>query len=176
MSQTRPFGLWSRKVILGATLGAAVAFMILGVVLWGGFNWSMEITNTEHFCISCDEMEQNVYAEYVGSVHDANRSGVGATCPDCHVPRPWVHKIKRKIQASNEVFHKLIGSVNTPEKFDAERLAMAKRVWAAMKETDSRECRNCHDWGTMNPERQKPRARQQHLFAMEKGHTCIDCH
>lgn len=176
MSQTRPFGLWSRKVIFGATLGAAVVFMMLGVAIWGGFNWSMEITNTEQFCISCHEMKENVYAEYRGSVHDANRSGVGAACPDCHVPRPWVHKIKRKIQASNELFHKIIGSVDTPEKFDAERLNMAQRVWAALKETDSRECRNCHDWGTMNPERQKPRARQQHLFAMEKGHTCIDCH
>jgi len=176
MSEPVRRGLWSRKVIFGATLAGAVAFMALGVMIWGGFNWSMELTNTEQFCVSCHEMEKNVYAEYVGTVHDSNRSGVGATCPDCHVPRPWVHKVKRKIQASNELYHKFMGSVDTPEKFNAERLTMAQRVWAAMKETDSRECRNCHDWGTMNPERQKPRARQQHLFAMEKGNTCIDCH
>lgn len=169
-------GLLSRKVIFGATLGGAVVFMVLGVLIWGGFNWSMEATNTEEFCVSCHEMQENVYAEYVGTVHDSNRSGVGASCPDCHVPRPWVHKVKRKIQASNELYHKFVGTVDTPAKFNEERLTMAQRVWAAMKETDSRECRNCHDWGTMNPERQKPRARQQHLFAMEKGHTCIDCH
>ena len=168
--------LLSRKVAFGSTLGAAVLFMVVGVVLWGGFNWGMEITNTESFCISCHEMQENVYTEYVGTVHDGNRSGVKATCPDCHVPRPWVHKIVRKIKASNEVYHKLMGTVNTPEKFNEHRLTMARRVWDAMKSTDSRECRNCHDWDTMNPERQKPRARNQHKFAMENGHTCIDCH
>ena len=168
--------LLSRKVLFGATLGSAVVFMIIGVILWGGFNWGMEITNTEKFCISCHEMEENVFAEYTGTIHDSNRSGVKATCPDCHVPKPWVYKVIRKIQASNEVYHKLLGSVDTPEKFDAKRLTLARHVWQAMKSTDSRECRNCHDWETMNPEKQKPRARKQHLFAMESGNTCIDCH
>ena len=169
-------GLLSRKVAFGATLGAAVLFMVLGVVLWGGFNWGMEATNNMEFCIGCHEMKDNVYAEYKGSVHDGNRSGVRAGCPDCHVPRPWIHKIVRKIQASNEIYHKLMGTVDTPEKFNEHRLTMARRVWDTMKQTDSRECRNCHDWNTMNPERQKPRARNQHLFAMQNGNTCIDCH
>ncbi len=177
MSEIQPYkGLFSRKVIFGATLGGAVVFMITGVILWGGFNWAMEATNTIEFCITCHEMRDNVYAEYKGSIHDGNRSGVRAGCPDCHVPRPWVHKVIRKIKASNEIFHKLMGTVDTPEKFNEHRLEMAKRVWAAMKSTDSRECRNCHDWGTMNPEKQKPRARKQHKFAMENGNTCIDCH
>ncbi len=166
----------SRKVIFGSTLGGAVAFMILGVLLWGGFNWGMEATNTTEFCISCHEMKDNVYAEFKGTPHDTNHSGVGAGCPDCHVPDPWVHKIVRKIRASSEVYHWLLGTVNTPEKFDAHRLTMAKRVWAEMKYTDSRECRNCHSWEMMNPELQKPRSRQQHIYAMENGHTCIDCH
>jgi len=169
-------GLLARKVIFGATLGGAVAFMVIGVMIWGGFNWAMEETNSMKFCISCHEMQENVYKEYVGTVHDANRSGVRAGCPDCHVPRPWIHKVVRKIQASNEIYHKLLGTVATPEKFNEHRLEMARRVWSAMKATDSRECRNCHDWDTMNPERQKPRARQQHMNAMENGNTCIDCH
>ncbi len=168
--------LLSRKVAFGATLGAAVLFMVVGIALWGSFNWGMEMTNTGEFCISCHEMRENVYEEYKGTVHDGNRSGVRASCPDCHVPRPWVHKIVRKIKASNEIYHKLLGTVDTPEKFDEHRLTMARRVWGAMKSTDSRECRNCHDWNTMNPETQKPRARNQHKFAMENGNTCIDCH
>ncbi len=168
--------LFSRRVAFGATLGGAVLFMVIGVVIWGGFNWGMAATNTTEFCISCHEMEENVYQEYIGTAHDANRSGVRAGCPDCHVPRPWRHKIVRKIQASNEVLHKILGTVSTPEKFDAHRLTMAKRVWKAMKNTDSRECRNCHDWDTMDPQDQQPRARNQHLFAMNEGHTCIDCH
>jgi cytochrome c-type protein NapC len=150
--------------------------MIIGVVIWGGFNWSMALTNTEEFCITCHEMEENVFKEYTGTIHDANRSGVKASCPDCHVPKPWIHKVVRKIQASNEILHKILGTIDTPEKFNEHRLELARHVWKAMKDTDSRECRNCHDWDTMDPEKQKPRARKQHLFAMENGNTCIDCH
>ena len=40
---------------------------IFGVTLWGGFNWALELTNTEAFCISCHEMEENVYQEYRGN-------------------------------------------------------------------------------------------------------------
>ena len=169
-------GLLSRKTLFGTSLGVALFFMIVGVIFWGGFNTGMELTNTMDFCLTCHEMEENVYREYQGTAHDGNRSGVRAGCPDCHVPRPWIHKIVRKIQASNEVLHKILGTVSTPEKFDKHRLTMAKRVWRTMKNTDSRECRNCHDFDTMNPEKQKPRARKQHLFAMENGNTCIDCH
>ena len=140
---------------------------IAGIIFWGGFNTAMEATNTMEFCISCHEMEDNVYMEYKETVHYKNVSGVQATCSDCHVPRPWVHKVVRKIQASNEVFHKILGSINTSEKFDEKRLTMAKNVWKTMKETDSRECRNCHDFSTMSPETQKSRARKQHLNAMK---------
>lgn len=128
------------------------------------------------FCISCHEMEENVYKEYKGTIHDANRSGVRAGCPDCHVPRPWYYKMKRKLQASNELLHKVIGSVDTPEKFDAKRMQLAKKEWARLKASDSRECRNCHEISTMDPATQKPRARKQHYNAMKDGLTCIDCH
>ena len=47
-----------------------------------------------------------------------NRSGVRATCPDCHVPKDWEHNVIRKISATNERFHKAIGSISTKEKFD----------------------------------------------------------
>jgi cytochrome c-type protein NapC len=173
---SRKFGLLSRKVLLGTTLGVALFFMIVGVIFWGGFNTAMEMTNTLDFCISCHEMEENVYREYQKTIHYTNRSGVRATCSDCHVPDPWVHKVVRKIQASNEVFHKILGTIDTPEKFDKKRLKMAKNVWKAMKATDSRECRNCHDYDSMNPEDQKKRSRKQHINGMKAGNTCIDCH
>jgi len=147
-----------------------------GIVFWGGFNTVMEATNTMPFCTSCHEMRDNVYKEYSTTIHHQNRTGVQATCSDCHVPKQWVHKVIRKIQATNEVFHWVLGSVNTPEKFDAKRLQLASHVWASMKATDSRECRNCHTIESMNPEFQRPRARKSHLAAMEAGNTCIDCH
>jgi nitrate/TMAO reductase-like tetraheme cytochrome c subunit len=162
--------------MLGTTLGAALFFMMVGVIFWGGFNTAMEMTNTMEFCISCHEMEENVYQEYTKTAHFTNRSGVRATCSDCHVPDPWVHKVVRKIQATNELFHKALGSIDTPEKFDAKRLKLAGNVWRAMKDTDSRECRNCHNFDSMKPEDQKKRSRKQHATAMEDGNTCIDCH
>ncbi|MDQ1363591.1 MAG: hypothetical protein QG652_1452 [Pseudomonadota bacterium] len=168
--------LLARKVMLGATIGAALFFMIAGVIFWGGFNTAMEVTNTLDFCISCHEMEENVFQEYKTTIHYTNRSGVRAACSDCHVPKDWGHKVVRKIQASNEVMHKLLGSIDTPEKFDAKRLKLAKNVWRTMKETDSRECRNCHNFDTMNPASQKPRSQKQHFNAMQAGNTCIDCH
>jgi cytochrome c-type protein NapC len=172
--QKAPF--YSRKVLFGATIGAALFFMVIGVVFWGGLNTAMEATNTLTFCISCHEMEENVYQEYTHTVHYTNRSGVRATCSDCHVPDPWVHKVVRKIKASNELLHKALGTINTPEKFEDHRLRMATNVWNAMKDTDSRECRNCHDWDSMDPTTQKQRSINQHVFAMNEGQTCIDCH
>ncbi len=169
-------GLMKRRLILGTTIGGAVAFFIVGIIFWGGFNTAMEATNTLEFCIGCHEMEANVYQEYTPTIHYSNRTGVRAGCPDCHVPRPWIHKMVRKIQASKEVFSWLTGKIDTKEEFEEHRLTMAKSVWKAMKETDSRECRNCHTIESMNPEFQKPRARKQHLNAFKEGQTCIDCH
>ena len=57
---SRISGLMSRKALLGTTIGAALFFMIVGVIFWGGFNTAMEATNTMEFCISCHEMEENV--------------------------------------------------------------------------------------------------------------------
>ncbi len=167
---------WWRIILFGVPISSAAILFAAGIIFWGGFNTAMEATNTLGFCISCHEMEENVYQEYTHTIHFQNRTGVRATCSDCHVPDPWVHKFVRKIQASNELIHKVLGSVNTPEKFDAKRLAMAKKVWRAMKTTDSRECRNCHNFESMAPEFQRPRARKQHLNAFESGQTCIDCH
>jgi len=172
----KKFNLMSRKVLLGTTLGAALFFMITGVIFWGGFNTAMEVTNTMDFCISCHEMEENVFREYQKTIHYTNRSGVRASCSDCHVPRPWIHKVIRKIQASRELFHKALGTIDTPEKFNEKRLHLAQNVWKAMKDTDSRECRNCHNFDSMKPEDQKKRSRKQHAAAMEDGNTCIDCH
>ncbi|MHB1369546.1 MAG: NapC/NirT family cytochrome c [Pseudomonadaceae bacterium] len=161
------------KKSLGALL--AVGFVV-GVLFWGGFNTVMEWTNTEKFCISCHEMHDNVYQEYKETIHYNNRTGVRAVCSDCHVPKDWTAKMIRKIQASREVWGKITGTIDTPEKFEAKRLTLARREWARMKANDSRECRNCHSFESMNKESQKQRARKQHEMAVEDNMTCIDCH
>jgi cytochrome c-type protein NapC len=153
-----------------------VTGFVAGIVFWGGFNWSIELTNNETFCISCHEMERNVFREYKRSVHYNNNSGVRATCPDCHVPRSWIHKVARKIQASNELYHHFLGTINTREKYEAKRIELAKNVWRVMKRTDSRECRNCHNFEFMDFTLQEFRAAERHQDAIDDGKTCIDCH
>jgi cytochrome c-type protein NapC len=149
---------------------------IAGILFWGGFNTAMEWTNREAFCISCHEMEQNVFQEYRNTIHYSNRTGVRATCPDCHVPKDWGPKIWRKIQASNEVFHHLLGSIDTPEKFNAKRVELAQHEWDRMKRTDSRECRNCHNFDYMDYGEQGRRASATHQKGFQDEKTCIDCH
>lgn len=168
---------WLKKPSSRYSLGAIAGVgFIAGIIFWGGFNTAMELSNTETFCISCHEMEENVYKEYQDTIHYSNRSGVRATCPDCHVPKDWTHKVIRKIQATNELYHKAMRSVDTPEKFEAKRLELARHVWKTMKETDSRECRNCHDYESMDYLEQKRRSVSQHIKGFDQGKTCIDCH
>ncbi len=128
------------------------------------------------FCISCHEMEDNIYPEYRETVHYQNRTGVRATCPDCHVPKEWEHMMVRKIIASRELFHKLIGSIDTKEKFAAKRKVLAENVWANMKQTNSRECRNCHNFDAMDITAQQSRSGLVHEHAQQRAMTCIDCH
>jgi cytochrome c-type protein NapC len=156
--------------------GLLMVGFVVGVLFWGGFNTAMEATNTEDFCISCHEMYDNVYQEYKKTIHYSNRTGVRAVCSDCHVPKDWTHKMIRKVQASRELYGKLVGTIDTPEKFEAKRLELARREWARMKAADSRECRNCHSFDSMNTEAQQQRARRQHDMAREDRMTCIDCH
>ena len=149
---------------------------VAGVIFWGGFNTVLEMTNQEQFCISCHEMRDNVYVEYRNTIHYQNRTGVRATCPDCHVPKEWTYKMIRKIQASNEVLHKILGSIDTPEKFNAKRAELAQHEWDRMKRTDSRECRNCHNFSHMDYAEQNKRSAATHQAAFNEGKTCIDCH
>ncbi|MCB1800205.1 MAG: NapC/NirT family cytochrome c [Gammaproteobacteria bacterium] len=170
----------SRRINQGfatlATLFLLSIGVVIGILFWGGFNTVLEYTNKMEFCTSCHEMRDTPYEEYKETVHFKNASGVQATCADCHVPRPWIHKVIRKIKATNEIYHKLAGTIDTPEKFEAHRWTMANRVWDSMRETDSRECRNCHDFATMDLSEQDRYAQKRHSRAIDEGETCIDCH
>ena len=154
---------------------SSVSF-VTGIIFWGGFNTGMEMTNTLEFCITCHEMRDNVYKEYKETIHYSNRTGVRAICSDCHVPKDWVHKMIRKSQASFEVWGKITGSIDTPEKFEAKRMKLATHEWERMKASNSRECRNCHNFDAMSSELQKQTPYKKHMKAKEEGKTCIDCH
>jgi cytochrome c-type protein NapC len=157
---------------VGVLLGAlAVAFVMLTAGA-AGLAW----TNTEAFCIGCHEMKDNVYAEFKGTIHDVNRSGVRAICSNCHVPHePWP-LIKRKMQASLELWGHFRGVIDTKEKFEKRRYELATHVWTRMKQTDSLECRNCHHENAMDPDKQTEKAKARHARMKSEGLTCIDCH
>jgi cytochrome c-type protein NapC len=157
-------------------IGIAAVSFFAGIIFWGGFNTAMEATNRLEFCIGCHEMRDNVYQEYKTTIHYANRTGVRAICSDCHVPRDWGHKMLRKIQASQEVWGKLTGYVDTKEKFESHRMELATHEWERMKANGSRECRNCHNFDAMSAEYQKPSNYARHIKAKDEGKTCIDCH
>ena len=155
----------------------AAFFFFAGMAYMITFNWTMKVTNTEQFCIGCHEMKDNVYPAYTRSIHYSNRSGVRASCSDCHVPHEWTDKIVRKIQASKEVWGKITGTIGTPEKFAEHRLYLARREWQRFKENDSLECRNCHDQSFFDFDKQKAPGTFMHTGMIETGQfTCIDCH
>jgi cytochrome c-type protein NapC len=182
-------GLWARvagnawiRTFFRPSVHFSLAFLTLGgfvagIVFWGGFNTALELANTEQFCIGCHEMRDNVYQELQGTIHWTNRTGVRATCPDCHVPHPWTLKIARKMAASKEIWGKVFGLINTREKFLALRPTLAQHEWDRMEANRSAECRNCHKPESMNLAKQSAQAASAHKSQLLTGEkTCIDCH
>jgi cytochrome c-type protein NapC len=157
------------------SLTTLVALLVGGALMAAGAA-GLAWTNTENFCIGCHEMHDNVYAEFKGTIHDTNRSGVRAICSDCHVPREPGPMLLRKVRATFELYGHVMGTIDTPEKFEAHRYEMAKRVWLRMKATDSLECRNCHHADAMSNDLQSDRAKARHAKGKAEGLTCIDCH
>lgn len=136
-------------------------------------------TSTEEFCsTTCHEMTTNVAMEFKGTIHDKNRTGVRATCADCHLPHHGqIPLYLRKMGAVNDLWgHFVTHSIDTREKFEAKRQQLAERVWIYMKENDSRECRGCHNAAKMDPEKQSEKARDRHAKGKREKLTCIECH
>ena len=158
-------------VVLGLGIGA-------GVVFFASLGSFMVYANSEAFCAdACHEMKVNVAKEFKGTIHDANRSGVRATCSDCHVPHEYIPNYLAKLGLFSDIWgHFVTGSINTKEKFEAKRYELAKRVWVYMKGNDSRECRHCHTTAKMDLDKQTEKARARHEKGRAEGLTCIDCH
>jgi len=155
-----------------------------GVVALGIFSVSVGIsgayvlahTSTEEFCVSCHEMSYN-FAEYKGTIHDTNRTGVRAICTDCHVPHEPGPLVLAKIKATKDLFYTYVSpSIDTKEKFEAKRAHMAQNIWREMKANDSSTCRSCHRADKMDPNLQSEKAKVRHAKGKVDGKTCIECH
>ncbi|QIK38407.1 butanol dehydrogenase [Caldichromatium japonicum] len=152
-----------------------IVLFLGGVVFVWALDFGIKVTNTLEFCTSCHTMQTN-FEEYKESRHYKNRSGVQATCADCHVPKVLGPKLVTKFVAAKDVYHEIMGTIDTPEKFEARRWYLANLVWKRMEASDSRECRSCHDYGDMDLSEQNRSARSRHAAAQDKGQTCIECH
>jgi cytochrome c-type protein NapC len=154
---------------------AVPSLLIAGTLMAGGAA-GLAWTNKEQFCIGCHEMKDNVYQEYKDTIHSVNRTGVRAICSDCHVPREPGPMLVAKMRATFELWDHIVGSVDTPEKFEAKRAELAHNVWRRMKETDSLECRNCHREEAWSADLQSEKSKARHAKGKTEGKTCIDCH
>ena len=64
----------------------------------------------------------------------------------------------------------MLGSIDTPEKFQAKRHKLAEHEWARMRANNSQECRNCHNFESMDLTEQGRRAAATHPVAFGEGH------
>jgi cytochrome c-type protein NapC len=95
------------------------------------------------------------------------------------VPKAFGPLIVAKVLAVADVYHEIVGSIETPERFEAKRWEMANKVWRQLEETDSGTCRSCHGNGheSMALDQQDRLAGRKHKRAFDEGDkTCIDCH
>ncbi len=184
----RGFAAWlwrrpQRWFLLGVPIGGAVAFLV-GIAATGGFFGAVQLASTEQFCTSCHEMS-TPFQELTHSRHYANEFGVRANCADCHVPPTFVAGLARHAAAVTEVWGHLRGELDTPAKFESQRLQLAQKVWKELKANDSAECRSCHTIAAMAVSKPPAAAASGGAAAVSSatmhqslspGLTCIDCH
>lgn len=157
-----------------------IGLLFVGVVLGGALAvssmWVMHKTSETSFCLSCHTM-QAPYEEYQGSAHFMNQKGIRAECHDCHIPQSGMDYLITKIRASKDIYHEFVtGKIDTPEKFEEHRLAMAQTVWDQLKANDSATCRSCHQFDAMDLQKQSADAQKMHALGIKEKQTCIDCH
>ena len=107
-------------------------------------------------CESCHTIQAS---EFQASVHYINRSGVQASCNNCHA------------------FQKHKDGENTSIEVNDHRLDMAMNEWKRFIENDSKECKVCHSSMAMDLAKQEPRSVARHEESFDAGETsCINCH
>lgn len=160
-----------RYIALISLVGVIAGWMTLG-----GTAAVMHYTSSTEFCTSCHSMTIP-FEEYEGSIHFSNAKGIRAECADCHIPSDPIDYVITKIRASKDIYHEFVtGKIDTEEKYEEHRMAMAEAVWSQMRANDSATCRSCHTFDAMDSYEQSEDAAKMHTYAQENNQTCIDCH
>ncbi|PSV15670.1 pentaheme c-type cytochrome TorC [Photobacterium kishitanii] len=157
----------------------AIAVVCVIITLAGVFTFheSIKFSSTTEFCTSCHSMKEN-YNEYKTSIHYKNAYGVRAECRDCHIPEnDPIAFMKAKLGGVGDIYSEFISKdIDTPAKFEANRLRMAQNVWRMMAETNSATCKSCHSYTAMDHAKQSPAAAAAMTGAAAKNMNCIECH
>ncbi|SMY35844.1 Cytochrome c-type protein TorC [Photobacterium malacitanum] len=157
----------------------AIAVVCVIITLAGVFTFheSIKFSSTTEFCTSCHSMKEN-YNEYKTSIHYKNAYGVRAECRDCHIPENNpIAFMKAKLGGVGDIYSEFISKdIDTPAKFEANRLRMAQNVWRMMAETNSATCKSCHSYTAMDHAKQSPAAAAAMTTAAAKNMNCIECH
>ncbi len=127
----------------GAAGLAIVSMLLLGgaFLLDSPLGW----TTRDAFCLSCHEMATNIGGHFEQNLWLPGTEERHAGCADCHLPQRFVPRTLRKLRAARELYHHVIGTIATKEKFESRRMAMARTVWEDLQSNRSGECTGCHD-------------------------------
>jgi nitrate/TMAO reductase-like tetraheme cytochrome c subunit len=158
-----------------------IVLVAVGVVLGGiaiiGTQVMVHVTGTDAFCGGACHSMQWVAKEHLESTHGATRTGVRATCHDCHIPREYPQLLWVKaVSGTKDMIGEMRGVISTEEKFKAERKRMAALVWEDYQANDSRACRNCHVFSAEVIAKQQDAAKGVHGQVLARRATCIQCH
>ena len=165
-----PSARWS----VAALVGLGIVVSVIGLL---GTHAMVVVTGTDAFCGGACHSMQWVAKEHKESTHGATRTGMRATCHDCHIPREYPELLWVKAKSgTKDIIGEIRGVISTEEKFKAERRRMAQLVWSDYKDNDSRACRGCHVFTPEVIARQQEAAKAVHPTVLDGRATCIDCH
>jgi nitrate/TMAO reductase-like tetraheme cytochrome c subunit len=165
-----PSARWSVAVLVA--LGIVIsAIAVIGTQVM------VHVTGTDEFCGTACHSMQWVANEHRESLHGATRTGMRATCHDCHIPRNYPELLWYKaVAGTKDVIGEIRGVISNEEKFKQERMHMAGLVWAEYRANDSRACRGCHQFSQDVLAKQQEMVQVIHAPVLEGKATCIDCH
>jgi nitrate/TMAO reductase-like tetraheme cytochrome c subunit len=166
--------LQAPQFITRHVLFALVAGGIGGVVFMFFLLEFDHYTSSNEFCTTCHSMS---YADdvYQQSAHYNSRSGVRASCGDCHVSEGVIMATYDHAVGTKDLVKQLFSSTNYDDPvvnlLHMPEAAFAARDW--FRERDSATCKRCHTLEAIQGARANTAA--IHLEETE-GKTCVDCH
>ncbi len=153
------------RTVRAFVLGAVVIAILIGVSAY-----SIGVTSSNEFCMSCHEMRLVAEQGWMQSKHHSNPKGVVANCVDCHLPAEPVAMLWTKTRdGMKDVFVHYFGN-SDPESMNWEELAASARS----KISDS-SCMKCHK--NLTPKGAKIKMIIAHReYLRLKNKRCLDCH